>query len=77
MRLCGGCVPPPIQEMTLAVAWAVLYNGVHAVALSEVNRCGGTGTLCRAYAMRYCVPCMVGYVRCARRHGEAVRAWWS
>ena len=26
--LCEGCVATPIQEMKLAVAWAVLYSGI-------------------------------------------------
>ena len=34
--LCGGCIAPPIQEMRLAVVWAVyseLYECVCSVAM--------------------------------------------
>ena len=32
--LCGGCVAPPIQEMRLAVAWAVSYGGLEECVCS-------------------------------------------
>ena len=32
--LCGGCVAPPIQEMRLAVVWAVSYSGLEECVCS-------------------------------------------
>ena len=33
--LCGGCVAPPIQEIRLAVVWAVLYSGLDECVCSH------------------------------------------